>query len=119
MVPPVIIAANLGVSTEEVLRMEQRLNAVDSPYELPDSDDGAQAAPAQYLADSSMDPALLLEAHNNTQHSGQALHTAIKALDPRSQHILQQRWLTEKKATLQAISQAQPSYTARRIISIQ
>ena len=44
------VARDLGVSTAEVLHMEQRLNAMDSPYDMSDLDeDESHVAPAQYI----------------------------------------------------------------------
>ncbi|MEE9452309.1 MAG: RNA polymerase sigma factor RpoH [Gammaproteobacteria bacterium] len=109
------VARDLGVSAEEVLRMEQRLNAMDSPYDISDlDDDDSHTAPAQYLQDNSLDPAVLLEKYDSAQQGRKNLHAAMQTLDARSQHILEQRWLTDKKMTLHELA-AHYQISAERI----
>jgi RNA polymerase sigma-32 factor len=100
------VAADLGVDVVEVQRMEGRLSAFDLTYESPtDSDDeDAWQAPANYLEDKRQDPALMVEAADWQDSSEQALHLALRDLDERSQDILAQRWLAEKKATLHELA---------------
>jgi RNA polymerase sigma-32 factor len=95
------VANDLGVSREEVLVMEQRLNAMDASYDFSDSDDDDQsyrAAPAGYLQDVNSDPAYIFEKENSGIQSREKLHLALARLDERSQDILQQRWLVDDKA---------------------
>jgi RNA polymerase sigma-32 factor len=101
------VAADLGVDVVEVQRMEGRLSAFDLTYESPaDTDDeDAWQAPANYLEDKRQDPALLVEAADWQDSSEQALHLALRDLDERSQDILAQRWLAEKKATLHELAE--------------
>jgi len=96
------VAKDLGVSRDEVLVMEQRLNAMDASYDAPvsDDDDDAFKAPASYLYDPHNDPAYLIEKEQSGEHGRESLHVAFEQLDERSQDILQQRWLAEDKATL-------------------
>ena len=100
------VAADLGVDVVEVQRMEGRLSAFDLTYESPtDSDDeDAWQAPANYLEDKRQDPALMVEEADWQDSSEQALHLALRDLDERSQDILAQRWLAEKKATLHELA---------------
>jgi RNA polymerase sigma-32 factor len=100
------VAADLGVDVVEVQRMEGRLSAYDLTYESPtDSDDeDAWQAPANYLEDKRQDPALMVEEADWQESSEQALHLALRDLDERSQDILAQRWLAEKKATLHELA---------------
>lgn len=93
------VAKDLGVSREDVLEMEERLNALDSSFDI-DLDDETPSfkAPSQYLHDSSSDPALVLEQADSEHQDQQQLQLAFARLDSRSQDILQQRWLTEEKA---------------------
>ncbi len=96
------IATDLGVSREDVLVMEQRLNAMDSPYDAYDADEDDSSykqAPAGYLHDVKSDPAYLYERENSEEQQHDKLHLAMARLDERSQHILQQRWLLDDKAT--------------------
>lgn len=95
------VANDLGVSREEVLVMEQRLNAMDAPYDGANSEDDEQpykAVPAGYLHDVNSDPAHLFEQENSGTQNREKLHLALARLDERSQDILQQRWLLDDKA---------------------
>ncbi len=100
------VANDLGVSREEVLRMEQRLNAMDAPYDGPDSDDDmTYLAPSHTLSDHEADPAQLIEATDSTSSANLQLAEAMHALDERSQDILQRRWLNESKSTLHELAE--------------
>ncbi|KTD71363.1 RNA polymerase sigma factor RpoH [Legionella tucsonensis] len=96
------IANDLGVSREDVLVMEQRLNAMDTPYDAPDADehDEFYTAPERYLFNANDDPSALLEKESTGEHGREKLMFALEQLDERSQDILQQRWLAEEKLTL-------------------
>lgn len=102
------VAKDLGVTREDVLVMEQRLNAMDSPYDAADSDDDEQekrAIPARYLHDSMSDPSYMLEQEDTHTQSHERLQQALASLDERSQDILQERWLVGEKAmTLHALA---------------
>ncbi len=102
------VAEDLGVTREDVLVMEQRLNAMDVSYDIPDADEDDQAyksAPARYLQDENSDPARLFEQEDSSTKSHEKLHLAFERLDERSQDILQQRWLLDDKAvTLHALA---------------
>ncbi|PJD92522.1 MAG: RNA polymerase sigma factor RpoH [Legionella sp.] len=112
------IAQDLGVSREDVLVMEQRLNAMDESYDARDAEDDDQsykAAPADYLQDKRSNPALLFEQEHTDNYDHDRLHTALASLDERSQDILNQRWLSEDKAsTLHALAQ-QYGVSAERV----
>lgn len=104
------VANDLGVTREEVLVMEQRLNAQDASYDGDDSDDEDSAAyksnPARYLQAENSDPAQLCEQDTSGTQSREKLHLALARLDARSQDILQQRWLLDDKAiTLHALAE--------------
>ena len=110
------IADDLGVETKTVFEMEGRLNAYDAAFDagVDDDDDTAYQAPAYYLEDNSMDPARVVESDNYEQDANDRLHQALDTLDDRSRAILQQRWLTEEKATLHELA-AQYDVSAERI----
>ena len=101
------VAKDLGVSTKDVLLMEQRLNAMDSPYEASDSDDGGDVfhAPEHYLFNANDDPALALEKEDSGEQGREKLMLALEQLDERSQDILQQRWLADDKLTLHDLAE--------------
>lgn len=95
------VANDLGVSRDDVLIMEQRLNAMDASYDFSASDDDdSYKAPASYLHDINNDPASLIEKERSGEQGKEYLHCALERLDERSQDILQQRWLADNKVTL-------------------
>jgi len=94
------IARELNVDPKTVRQMEGRLAAHDTSFDAQDDDDSSPPAPAEYLEDSSADPALILEQLDHGSHQGEQLLMALEALDPRSRDILERRWLNESKATL-------------------
>ncbi len=111
------VAHDLGVSRQEVLLMEQRLNAADVAFDLSDDAEEGTAgswAPADYLADHAADPASLFESEQVETDSHDRLHGVLAQLDERSQDILALRWLTEKKATLHELA-AKYQVSAERI----
>lgn len=102
------VAKDLGVSSEQVMQMEQRMQAYDVAFDShehddEDENDQSHLVPVEYLADNHFDPARLLEA-TSSEHQLQQLVTAFAELDERSREILQQRWLTDKKATLHELA---------------
>ncbi len=102
-----MVAEELGVSCEEVLIMEQRLNAMDLTYDAPSSDDNEKSFknPVEYLHNPNDDPALLMERERSGEAGREQLFHALERLDERSRDILQQRWLTEDKATLHDLAE--------------
>lgn len=109
------VANDLGVSTQEVRRMEERLNAMDAPYDGPDMDDDyAYLAPCHTLSDNAEDPSLLLESADNANNDKENLLGALRSLDSRSQDIIQRRWLSTPKATLHELA-ADYQVSAERI----
>lgn len=100
------VARDLQVSPQDVLQMEERLNAHDTCFDaLPDNDDdGNPQAPAAYLEDLRFEPSEHLELEQTETLQQQALQQALEALDERSREIIARRWLSEKKATLQTLA---------------
>jgi RNA polymerase sigma-32 factor len=96
------VANDLGVSREDVLIMEQRLNAMDTPYDAPDAGDHDEfyMAPERYLFNAHDDPSSMLEKERTEDLDREKLMLGLEQLDERSQDILQQRWLAEDKLTL-------------------
>jgi RNA polymerase sigma-32 factor len=95
------VAQDLGVTRDEVLLMEQRLNAIDAPYDGDDAEDDEgtyKSTPARYLHAPNSDPAQLFEQTHTKELGHEHLHLALARLDERSQDILQQRWLIDDKA---------------------
>jgi len=104
------VADELGVSTKDVVEMESRMSFTDQAFDLygdddSDKDSGTMSfSPAQYLEDHSSDVAEQVERQNWDASSSHRLANAISALDERSQDIVQSRWLSEDKATLQELA---------------
>ena len=111
------VAKDLGVTPEEVLEMESRLAGQDIGFDLtPESEDedSISVAPVTYLADTDADPAQTIERQDYETRSEAKLEHALTALDQRSRHILQRRWLDDEKATLQELAD-QYKISAERI----
>ena len=101
------VAQELGVSTRDVLEMENRMSLTDNSFDLSNDDDDSGAtnfAPTQYLEDKSSNVATYVEEKNWEDHANDKLRNALATLDERSQHIVQSRWLTEDKVTLQHLA---------------
>ncbi|MEM7015911.1 MAG: RNA polymerase sigma factor RpoH [Pseudomonadota bacterium] len=100
------VAEDLGVSVKDVLEMERRLGAVDAPFDGAggDSDEDNTFTPAAYLEDRRFDPAIMVENMEWESHECAQLEVALAQLDARSQDIIRQRWLSEKKSTLQVLA---------------
>ncbi|MCW7555890.1 RNA polymerase sigma factor RpoH [Endozoicomonas gorgoniicola] len=100
------VASDLGVEAKVVREMESRMAGQDTAFDgyATDDDDQAYQAPAHYLEDKGHDPATLLEDSDWSQSSVNMLRNALAQLDERSQDILQQRWLSEEKATLHELA---------------
>ena len=100
------VAKDLGVSTKDVSEMENRLSVQDVAFDAsPDEDDDSESfTPAAYLEDNRYNPAFVSEQEEWKAHEQNKLHSALLQLDERSQDIIQKRWLTEQKATLQDLA---------------
>jgi RNA polymerase sigma-32 factor len=108
------VAEDLKVSPKEVRTMEARLNQMDDSFDTSAYDDDDWSAPANYLEDHSFDPARTLEDQSYSENRAQSLKNAMTVLDKRGRDIVQQRWLTEKKATLHDLA-AKYNVSAERI----
>jgi RNA polymerase sigma-32 factor len=100
------IAQDLGVSAQEVLRMEARMSARDTSFDPhPEEDEEHKfAAPIRYLEDHRADPARQLELAQTESLAQGSLAAALHGLDPRSRDIISARWLAEDKTTLQDLA---------------
>ena len=96
------VANELGVSTDEVARMESRLAASDLAFDGYDTDEDNNA-PANYLPIDGLagtDPGELVAAEEWSESSRKTLHQALECLDERSRDIIGARWLSDEKQTL-------------------
>lgn len=100
------VAEELGVSTKEVLQMEARMSSQDQAFDLSaDEDENSTFAPVQYLEDKSADVETDVVNANWDANASDKLYSAIKTLDERSQYIIQTRWLSDDKITLQDLAE--------------
>jgi len=89
-----VMARDLNVKREEVMEMETRMSGGDVLLDPAPSDDGEQAfGPIAYLADANHEPTAMLEAHERDMLSSEGIASALAALDDRSRHIVEERWL--------------------------
>jgi len=99
------VANDLGVSEREVTEMEQRLYSYDVAFDVTAADDeDAPYSPALYLPSPDSDPAHALEADDWSSQASDSLSDALETLDQRSREILECRWLSESKTTLQELA---------------
>jgi len=100
------VAETLGVTRENVMEMENRLNNHDIGFNMSsdEDDDAAYLAPENTLVSSTPSPELLLETSDTEQRNSHMLSEALQKLDDRSQAIVSRRWLSEPKATLQELA---------------
>ncbi|WP_033185507.1 RNA polymerase sigma factor RpoH [Paraglaciecola mesophila] len=99
------VASDLGVSEKEVLQMEARMSSHDQAFDLSaDDDESGSFAPVQFLEDKSADVETDVVNADWDATASQKLYSAIKTLDERSQHIIQTRWLSDDKTTLQDLA---------------
>ena len=99
------IASDLGVAEAEVTRMEGRLSASDMAFDGYGSDDEAGTAPMHYLMSNAPDPADLVAEEDSQRDVSMRLSSGLAGLDERSRDILQQRWLSDDKATLYELAE--------------
>ncbi|MCU7554533.1 RNA polymerase sigma factor RpoH [Alteromonas sp. ASW11-19] len=99
------VADELGVSTKEVLQMEARMSSQDQAFDLgADDDDNSNFAPVQFLEDKTTDVEMDVINSDWDSNASKRLYSAIKTLDERSQHIIETRWLADRKITLQDLA---------------
>jgi RNA polymerase sigma-32 factor len=115
------VAETLGVSKENVVEMENRLNNQDVGFSMnsDDDDDSAYLAPENILVSSVPSPELMLEAKDYDQHNHKQLSQALETLDDRSRAIVTRRWLDDdSKATLHELA-GEYGVSAERIRQIE
>jgi RNA polymerase sigma-32 factor len=115
-----VMAEELGVSEQEVARMEGRMAASDMAFDGYGIDDDASpvVAPVHFLELEGANPADLVAEQDWHDDAAQKLHAALNTLDERSRDIVQARWLTDDKATLHELA-AKYAVSAERIRQIE
>lgn len=101
------VANDLGVTSKDVIEMEMRLSSNDTAFDLnPASDeDDNQYLPALYLEADDASPEQALETLQLEDKTQSELSNAILELDERAKDIIQRRWLSENKATLNDLAE--------------
>ena len=102
------VAEQLNVSHQDVRQMEARMHHHDQSLEFSSDDedrDNAWQAPINYLEDKSASPENSLISAAFEDQQTQQLYHALTTLDERSQTIIQHRWLTDNKSTLETLSE--------------
>ena len=95
-----LIAQDLGVGIQDVIEMEKRINNSDLAIEDKDEEN---FTPSVYLKSNEPQPDEILEI-NEKNLLANKLHDVIKNLDERSKDIIQSRWLSNNKLTLEDLS---------------
>jgi RNA polymerase sigma-32 factor len=100
------VAETLGVTRENVIEMENRLNNYDLGFDpaTDEDEDSAYLAPANSLVSNIPSPESTLLAQDTEDSNHEMLGTAMQNLDDRSKAIVTRRWLTEPKATLHELA---------------
>ena len=94
------IASELNVDSKTVKLMESRLSGTDVAFDPIEEDENA---PAGYLTQNT-NPLSVLETQDSNDESSKKLNLALNKLDERSRDIILQRFLSEKKPTLDELS---------------
>ncbi len=99
------MATELRVKPEDVVEMETRLGGGDVSLEPLSEDDEDAYGPIAYLSNPEDEPGRILE-HAEQEHvRTEGLANALSRLDPRSQRIIEARWLRETNtATLHELA---------------
>lgn len=102
------LAKDLGVTTQDVLEMESRLNAHDDSYDplLTEDEALSEHAPVNTLAGPvEYNPEASVVNNNFEMDAQDKLTQALQALDPRSLDIVSNRWLSDSKASLKELAE--------------
>ena len=94
------IASELNVDSETVKLMESRLSGTDVAFDPIEEDENT---PSAYLSQDS-NPLSILEAEDSSSDDSNKLSIALNTLDQRSRDIIMQRFLSERKSTLDDLS---------------
>ena len=94
------IASELNVDSKTVKLMENRLSSIDVAFDPLEDDENT---PSSYLSQNT-NPLSVLEAQDSEDNNTKKLALALNQLDERSRDIISQRFLSEKKPTLDELS---------------
>ncbi len=101
-----MVAEKLGVKPEVVMEMESRLSGQDIGFDLSsdDDDDKPKVTPAAFLVNASESPEDTVIEDDLKSQSLSLLYSGLDQLDDRSRDIINSRWLTDDKSTLQTLA---------------
>jgi RNA polymerase sigma-32 factor len=102
-----MVAEKLGVKPEVVMEMESRLSGQDVGFDMSadsDDDDKPRVAPAAFLENIAESPEATAMADDLKSQNLSLLYNGLDQLDDRSRDIINSRWLTDDKATLQTLA---------------
>jgi RNA polymerase sigma-32 factor len=100
------VAKDLGVTPEDVMEMELRLNSRDDSFDYSANDDDESAFPSYYLpAAAESEPAHTITQNNWEDKAQDQLQQALTTLDERSLDIVSKRYLTEEKVPLKELAE--------------
>ena len=111
-----MVAEKLGVKPEVVMEMESRLSGQDIGFDLSsdDDDDKPKVTPAAFLVNATESSEDTVIENDLKSQSLSLLYNGLDQLDDRSRDIINSRWLTDDKATLQTLADRY-SVSAERI----
>ncbi len=115
------VAEELGVSTKNVMEMENRLNKYDMSFDLSSDDNDEETAfnsPSLTLESNTDTPEVALMNNDASDQNLDQLSTALELLDDRSKDIVHKRWLNDSKETLHDLA-ATYNVSAERIRQIE
>ena len=100
------VAEDLKVDPKVVIEMESRMHGHDSAFDAPvgSSEERMALAPAEVLHDDMDDPSMVVERADGYERSLEGLAAGFDTLDERSRAILERRWLSDEKSTLQELA---------------
>jgi RNA polymerase sigma-32 factor len=99
------IAGELNVSEHEVIEMSKRLSAPDQSLNAPLKEEGLDEWQDWLVDEDSSHEAKIMERDENRQKNA-LLETAMKSLNEREYHIIQERRLKDPPVTLEALSES-------------
>ena len=112
------VAKDLNVAANDVVMMEQRLNAQDAPYDSGPGEFDLGVSPAEILTDTSFEPLNQLQNLESFVNERRNLSRALAKLDARSRDIVESRWLREPKVRLKDLA-AKYAVSSERIRQIE
>lgn len=113
------LACELDVDPEEVIEMEKRLYAHDKAFDgSADFDQPQYTSPSAGIEDWRFEPESCVAEEEFDNYARRCLHEGLEILDARSRDIIEKRWLTDDKQTLDQLAETY-GVSAERIRQIE